>query len=122
MELIRRQSELPALSHLISRELHRAEATIGVGRYNEARLLYPSPLFQASQNPTDEQRTIHLGLDLFAPANTSVYAPLDGTVDAFANNRRALDYGPVVILRHGRTTARLFIRYTGIFRRHPWES
>jgi len=94
------QSELPTLSHLISRELYRAEATIGVGRYNEARLLYQSPLFQASQNPTDAQRTIHLGLDLFAPANTSVHAPLAGTVEAFANNRRALDYGPVVILKH----------------------
>jgi 4-aminobutyrate aminotransferase-like enzyme len=70
--------------------------------------LYQSPLFQTSQNPTDEQRTIHLGLDLFAPANTSVHAPLAGTVEAFANNREALDYGPVVILKHATDGGEIF--------------
>jgi 4-aminobutyrate aminotransferase-like enzyme/Ser/Thr protein kinase RdoA (MazF antagonist) len=102
------QSELPTLSDVISRELNRTAATIGVGRYNEARLVYQSPLFQTSQNPTDEQRTIHLGLDLFAPANTTVHAPLAGTVEAFANNREALDYGPVVILQHATDGGEIF--------------
>jgi murein DD-endopeptidase MepM/ murein hydrolase activator NlpD len=76
--------------------LTEAGAEIGVGRYDEPRLIYNSPLFTAQ----GEARTIHLGLDLFAPAGTPVCAPLDGTVYAFNYNAAPLDYGHVVILRH----------------------
>ena len=41
-----------------------------------------------------------IGLDLFAQVGTPVYAPLDGTVHAFADNRAPQDYGPVIVLRH----------------------
>ena len=75
-------------------------ADAAVGRYNEARAVYSSALFQASANPTDERRTIHLGIDVFVDPGTPVFAPLDATVHAFADNRAAQDYGPVVILRH----------------------
>jgi len=85
-------------------ELKSAHVSVGVGRYNEARLCYTSPLFGASSGsddgPTDERRTIHLGIDVFAAAGSAVYAPLQGTVHALANNATPLDYGPVVILRH----------------------
>ncbi len=89
-----------ALSERIFAELKKARVSVGVGRYNEPRLLYDSPLFGAG-NPTDERRTIHLGMDLFAAAGSAVYAPLEGVVHALANNTGAQDYGPVVILRHG---------------------
>jgi len=75
-------------------------ATIAIGRYNEPRSAYSSPLFQASANPTDERRTIHLGIDLFVEPGTLVSAPFDATVHAFADNATPQDYGPVVILRH----------------------
>jgi 4-aminobutyrate aminotransferase-like enzyme/Ser/Thr protein kinase RdoA (MazF antagonist) len=65
---------------------------VGIGRYNEARLLYSEPMF--------EGRTIHLGLDFFAEPGAPVFAPLDGVVHAVANNTKRLDYGPVMILRH----------------------
>jgi 4-aminobutyrate aminotransferase-like enzyme/Ser/Thr protein kinase RdoA (MazF antagonist) len=65
---------------------------LAIGRYNEARLFYTEPMF--------EGRTIHLGLDIFAPPGTPVYAPLDGTIYAVANNIKRLDYGPVTILQH----------------------
>jgi 4-aminobutyrate aminotransferase-like enzyme/Ser/Thr protein kinase RdoA (MazF antagonist) len=81
-------------------ELKKARASIGLGRYNEARLCYTSPQFGASTNPTEDRRTIHLGIDIFAAPGSAVYAPLEGTVHALANNTAALDYGPVVILRH----------------------
>jgi 4-aminobutyrate aminotransferase-like enzyme/Ser/Thr protein kinase RdoA (MazF antagonist) len=71
-----------------------------VGRYNEARPVYSSPLFAGGSNPTDKRRTIHLGIDLFVEPGTPVAAPFDGTVYAFADNHAALDYGPVVILKH----------------------
>ncbi len=64
----------------------------GIGRYNEARLLYTEPWFHG--------RTIHLGLDFFADPGTPVFAPLGGIVHAIANNTKRLDYGPVMILRH----------------------
>jgi 4-aminobutyrate aminotransferase-like enzyme/Ser/Thr protein kinase RdoA (MazF antagonist) len=95
-----RASEAPNLAEAIFREMKKASAAFGVGRYDEARLLYTSPLFGAGENPTEERRTIHLGIDLFASAGTPVHAPLDGIVHAAANNTAPLDYGPLVILRH----------------------
>jgi 4-aminobutyrate aminotransferase-like enzyme/Ser/Thr protein kinase RdoA (MazF antagonist) len=93
-------SQTENLSETIFRKMKSAKALVGVGRYNEARLLYTSPLFGASENPTDERRTVHLGIDLFAAPGTPVYAPLDGVVHAVAMNTAPLDYGPLVILRH----------------------
>ena len=88
------------LQAAILAKIKEADATVAAGRYNEARLLYTSPLFGAGKNPTDERRTIHLGLDLFAPPGTGIHAPLEGTVHAVAYNPALLDYGHVVILRH----------------------
>ena len=51
-------------------------------------------------DPGDERRTIHIGLDVFAPAGTAVRAPLAGSVHACADNDAPLDYGPVIILEH----------------------
>ena len=45
-------------------------------------------------------RTVHIGLDLFAPPGTPVLAPLDGVVHSVADNASPLDYGPTVILEH----------------------
>lgn len=66
--------------------------SLAIGRYNEARIFYTEPMF--------EGRTIHLGLDLFAAPGTPIFAPLDGTVYSVANNRKRLDYGPVMIVQH----------------------
>jgi 4-aminobutyrate aminotransferase-like enzyme len=59
-----------------------------------------APAFATGAAPTDEHRTIHIGLDLFARAGTPVFAPLAGTIHAFADNAALQDYGPVIILRH----------------------
>jgi 4-aminobutyrate aminotransferase-like enzyme/Ser/Thr protein kinase RdoA (MazF antagonist) len=90
------QNTEPEVTKRLNAALQAAGAEIGVGRYDEPRLLYNSPLFTAQ----GEARTIHLGLDLFAPVGTPVRAPLDGTVYAFAYNAAPLDYGHVVILQH----------------------
>lgn len=92
--------ETEALSERIRRELREAGSSVGIGRYNEARMIYAGPSFSTSTNPTDERRTVHLGLDLFTAAGVAVHAPLAGTVHAYANNARAQDYGPVIVLRH----------------------
>jgi len=95
-----RASEAAPLTEKIFDEMNRAGVSVGVGRYNEARLIYTSSLFGDASNPTDERRTIHLGMDLFVEAGTPVRAPLDGAVFKLANNTARLDYGPVVILAH----------------------
>src|SRR5258707_181271 len=80
--------------------MKRAGASVGIGRYDEARSIYTSALFGSSENPTDERRTIHLGIDLQVAPGSAVRAPIDGVVHSMANNAAPLDYGPVVILRH----------------------
>ncbi len=84
----------------IATRMHTDGASVAVGRYGEARLWYTAPQFRTPTDSGDEWRTIHLGVDLFAPAGTAVLAPIDGTVESVHNNAGRLDYGPTVVLRH----------------------
>jgi Ser/Thr protein kinase RdoA (MazF antagonist) len=63
-------AEMGRLSGRIFGELNKARVCAGVGRYDEARVFYTSTLFGASSNPTDERRTVHLGIDLFVAPGT----------------------------------------------------
>ena len=73
-----------------------AGAIAGVGGYLEKRSIYrDTDLFQG-----DAERCIHIGVDVFMPAGTHIYAPLAGEVQSYANREVAGDYGPVIILRH----------------------
>ncbi|RRB00959.1 peptidoglycan DD-metalloendopeptidase family protein [Larkinella rosea] len=79
-------------------KLQRNGAVVGVGGYNEHRVIYRrSPHF----NQTEEPRCVHLGIDLWAVAGTPVFAPLDGVVHSFQDNNHFGDYGPTIILEHG---------------------
>ena len=74
-----------------------AEIPVGIGRYNEDRVLYRhSPLFDG----TAERRSVHLGIDLFVVEGTEIMAPLPGTIHSAADNSGLGNYGPTVILRH----------------------
>jgi 4-aminobutyrate aminotransferase-like enzyme len=108
-----RESETLVLSRKISALVEEAKAFIAIGRYDEARLLYGSPLFGADPNPLEERRTIHLGMDLFAEPGTAIRAPLDGVIHTLANNDVPLDYGPLVILRHNAGDAGEFFTLYG---------
>jgi 4-aminobutyrate aminotransferase-like enzyme/Ser/Thr protein kinase RdoA (MazF antagonist) len=90
-----------------------ADVSVGVGRYDEARMLYTTPAFTAGGNPFAEHRTIHLGIDLFIEAGSSVYAPIAGTVHAFNNNAAPLDYGPLIILKHQTGDGQVFFTLYG---------
>jgi 4-aminobutyrate aminotransferase-like enzyme/Ser/Thr protein kinase RdoA (MazF antagonist) len=81
-------------------------ASIGVGRYNEARAFYSSEIFRGDGNDGTLWRTVHLGLDLFVEPGRAVSVPLDGVVHSFANNAGPLDYGPTIILEHPPTDER----------------
>jgi 4-aminobutyrate aminotransferase-like enzyme/Ser/Thr protein kinase RdoA (MazF antagonist) len=92
--------DLPAFSRKLFERLHAAGAPIGIGRYDEARLLYAGPGYEAESNQRDTPRTVHIGLDLFCRPGTPVLAPLAGVVESVRDNGMARDYGPTLILRH----------------------
>lgn len=89
----------PKLTGRLFQMMEDAGVKVGVGRYDEARMLYVTPLFGGGEL-NEERRTVHLGIDLFVEAGSAVYAPLAGTIHAFNNNSSALDYGPMIILKH----------------------
>jgi 4-aminobutyrate aminotransferase-like enzyme/Ser/Thr protein kinase RdoA (MazF antagonist) len=71
---------------------------IAIGRYCEERGVYGGEAF-ATDVP-GERRTVHVGLDVFAPSGTQVRAPLDGVVHDVAYRGGGSDYGGVVMVRH----------------------
>ena len=82
----------------ISNQLAKNKAEIAYGGYLEERNLYKnSPSF--GQNGVEE-RNIHLGIDIWGPAETNVLAPLDGLIHSFQDNGAIGDYGPAIILEH----------------------
>lgn len=79
--------------------MQAAGVRVGVGRYDEARLLYTADQF-ATGDSYAERRTIHLGVDLFIAPGSPVLAPIDAVVHSFRDNTLPLDYGPTLILQH----------------------
>ncbi len=74
---------------------HKANAAFG--GYSEKRSLYKrSDIF--AENGSD--RDIHVGIDIWAPAGTSVLAACDGKVHSFDFNTGVGNYGPTIILEH----------------------
>jgi 4-aminobutyrate aminotransferase-like enzyme/Ser/Thr protein kinase RdoA (MazF antagonist) len=88
------------LTDTLFHEIRRAGVKVGVGRYDEARLLYGSPRFGEGVTPIEERRTVHLGVDLFVEPGSRIYAPLPGEVHILVNNDAPQDYGPLLVLKH----------------------
>jgi 4-aminobutyrate aminotransferase-like enzyme/Ser/Thr protein kinase RdoA (MazF antagonist) len=78
--------------------MDNAKAEVGLGKYLENRKVYQGPFFETATK--GEWRSLHLGIDLFVPDQTPVYAPLDGVVVVSNDNARDFDYGPIIILEH----------------------
>lgn len=82
----------------IKNYLDKNKAKVAYGGYSETRNLYQrSTIFK---NDSSSERNIHIGLDLWINAGTSVLAALDGKVHSFKNNIGLGDYGPTIILEH----------------------
>ncbi|CAF0941864.1 unnamed protein product [Rotaria sp. Silwood1] len=68
---------------------------IWLGGYGEERNIYAhADLF------SQDNRCIHLGVDIALKPNTPIYAPLNGRIHSFKNNDKPFDYGPTIILEH----------------------
>ena len=97
-----------AFNQYITGALNKAGRMFGIGRYGENRTLYNvSPLFTSGGEP----RSVHLGVDLWVPAGTPIFAPLPATVHSFQINDHFLDYGPTIILEHHLENAKLYTLY-----------
>ncbi|GAB3736198.1 peptidoglycan DD-metalloendopeptidase family protein [Spirosoma lituiforme] len=84
-------------SEYVFSKMETAGALVGIGGYNEHRVIYRrSEHFSSSEEP----REIHLGIDFWAAAGTPVFAPIDGVVHSFQDNNNFGDYGPTIILDH----------------------
>jgi len=83
-------------SLFIHETLENAGCKYGIGGYNELRNLYErSDVFSG-----DEPRRLHLGVDIWGPVNTPVFAPLPGYIHSLAYNGSFGDYGATLILKH----------------------
>lgn len=91
-------------STYITSKLNNAKAKFGIGGYNENRSFYKrSNLFSIEKSgvsTTKNQRTLHLGIDVWGEEGTKIYAPLEGRVHSFAFNNYFGDYGSTIILSH----------------------
>ena len=94
-------------SKYINRQLQDAKAVYGIGGYNEDRVLYKrSKLFGG-----EEARSLHLGVDIWGPEGTPVYAPLGGMIHSYAFNNNFGDYGATIILQHNLDTTNFYTLY-----------
>jgi peptidoglycan LD-endopeptidase LytH len=100
-------SDTKTFSDYINNLLQKQNATFGFGGYNELRTLYKrSDLFDKnisdndSEQPGEEPRRLHLGIDIWGKEGTEVFAPWGGMVHSFAFNNNFGDYGATIILLH----------------------
>ena len=77
-----------------------SEDAVCLGYYKEPRLIYTAPAFYKGPWKASDRRTVHLGIDVFAPQGTDISAPMTGRVHVVENRTTSLDYGGIIILMH----------------------
>lgn len=102
----------PELTQIVFGQRDQYGAKVVIGRYLEPRVLYSSSHF-VGNDLAEENRTIHLGIDIFAEAGTDVVAPLDGTVHFSGVIDKPLDYGGLILLKHATDTGEPFFSLYG---------
>lgn len=100
-------------SGYVNRKLKEAGSRIGIGGYGEDRTIYRhSSLFAGGKI-----RSLHLGVDLWLAADTSVLAAFSGRIHSFRDNRGRGDYGPTIILEHEIDGLQFFTLYGHLSRK-----
>jgi 4-aminobutyrate aminotransferase-like enzyme/Ser/Thr protein kinase RdoA (MazF antagonist) len=89
-----------AFGELVRKKLNSAGVNIGIGRYNEPRLIYSGDQYKAYGT---EVRTVHLAIDLFIEVGTRILSVYDGVVHSFQDNARPYDNGPTIVIEHATT-------------------
>ena len=85
---------------------HRTlKSPYGIGKYNEQRpSMYTHEQYQ-------NERNIHMGIDIAAPVGTEIKSFFDGKIFAFANNSQPGDYGFTVVVEHELQEKKLYALY-----------
>ncbi|MHA2026078.1 MAG: aminotransferase class III-fold pyridoxal phosphate-dependent enzyme [Candidatus Thorarchaeota archaeon] len=86
-----------AFGDLISEKLSAVGVDVGIGRYNEPRLIYSGDQYISQGG---ESRTVHIAIDLFVESGTPVLSVYDGVVHSFQDNARPYDNGPTIVIEH----------------------
>lgn len=94
------------LGNYINELIKKHNGLVAYGGYKEERIIYKRSSHFSNEN---EERNMHLGIDLWSEAETPIFTPLDATVHSFKNNTNFGDYGPTIILQH---TIKKVIFYT----------
>lgn len=86
-----------AFSEWVRLTLIKENCRYGIGGYDEHRTIYSrSELFDKEEEP----RRLHLGVDIWGPEGTPIFAPLDGRVHSSRFNDNFGDYGATIVLEH----------------------
>lgn len=103
-------SSSTALEIYIDAYLQKNNAKVAFGGYLEKRNIYGRSSYFKQSNAENE-RNIHLGVDLWCKAGTKVQAVLNGEVHSFENNTNFGDYGPTIILKHSLNNVEFYSLY-----------
>lgn len=85
--------DLPRVDYTKGFDPSRLREGWGMGGYNEKREnMYTAPQY-------NNERNIHMGVDIWAPAGEPVFAQADGVVAYTANHNEAGNYGATIVLK-----------------------
>ncbi len=108
--------DTPKFSEYIDNLLFKNQAKFGLGGFMEHRTVYArSKHFDTADG---EPRRLHLGLDVWAAANTPVFSFMDAKVHSFAFNNTFGDYGATIILEHQLEAHTFYSLYGHVSRRN----
>lgn len=82
----------------VENHLSKNKAKVAFCGYLEKRNLYKRS--ETFNDKNKEERNIHIGIDLWIKAGTSVLSALEGKIHSFQNNLGLGDYGPTIIVEH----------------------
>ncbi|WP_077963082.1 aminotransferase class III-fold pyridoxal phosphate-dependent enzyme [Ensifer adhaerens] len=83
----------------IMAQIGSEHAAFGIGLYGEDRGIYQGDAYETTVEGA--RRSVHLGVDIFAPAGEPVFAPFAGRVAFIHDDAVAYGFGPTVLLEHG---------------------
>lgn len=76
-------------------DLNPTDIPYSIGRYNEVRNnMYTSDIF------VNEERNIHIGIDIAAPIGDPIHSFYEGEIFKLGINDNPGDYGPTLVLKH----------------------
>ncbi len=103
-------SSSQAWQEFLQNYLKKHNKKVAFGGYAETRNIYKRSTYFNPESK-EEERNIHLGVDLWMDAGAKIYTPLDATVHSFKNNTNFGDYGPTIILKHSIDDKEFFTLY-----------